>query len=316
MIEVIGPINVLIGLGYLARRFGMLPDDAVKALSLLTFGVVTPALLFRSMAHLGIEGLSFSATTSYFAGAVTIFALVVLVASRTRQANPDSPFRLGKAAVTGLGAVFSNTVMLGIPLIRLSHGQAGVGILVSIIALHALIMMSLSTFVVEFSRRSDNKARTDLWTPVKNSLLHPVTFPILLGLAWASLSKTTGLELPGMVDVALKLLGDANAPLSLLLLGASLNLTRMGDMWKRVTLIMCIKLLVFPALVYVLGKWVFDLSPLALAVTTLSAGISTGANVYLFAQRYQEEVEWASTLVTLSTLACVFSLSLWLYVLK
>ncbi len=328
MIEVIGPIHVLIGLGFLARRLGLIPDDAVRSLSLITFGVVTPALLFRSMAHLGLQGMSLVAAASYFSGAVLVFGLVLWAAHRFLPDDTACQFRLGQPTVLALGATFSNTIMLGIPMIRLAHGEAGVGVLISIIALHALIMMTLSTFALEFSRRrhvggegghvDDSTVGTgmDLWTPVRNSLLHPVTFPILLGLAWATLDAFVGFGVPTVLDVALKLLGEANAPLSLILLGASLNLGRIADLWRRAALIMIVKLVVFPALVYVLGRWVFSLSPLALSVTTLTAALSSGANVYLFAQRYDVEVEWASTLVTLSTLVCVLSLPFWLHVLR
>jgi predicted permease len=62
-----------------------------------------------------------------------------------------------------------------------------------------------------------------------------------------------------------------------------------------------VKNLVHPLLAWSLGRWVFGLDPLTLAVVVMAASLPIGANVYLFAQRHGVAMPQVSAGVTLST---------------
>jgi predicted permease len=70
-----------------------------------------------------------------------------------------------------------------------------------------------------------------------------------------------------------------------------------------------LKLLVAPALVFLATHVIFGLPPLWVAVATLYAALPTGANVYLFAQRYGVYVARSTSVVLVATALSVFSLT-------
>ena len=91
----------------------------------------------------------------------------------------------------GLGRDVSNTVLLGIPLVKLSFGDAGLVILLMLISLHSLILYSTATLFLEFGdvaagRQGEaaSRSRARMWESVRNTVMSPVILPIILGLVW------------------------------------------------------------------------------------------------------------------------------------
>ena len=328
--EVIFPVVVLIAIGYGAARAGRFPDAAVRALSDATFLIFMPALLFGALARVDFDTLSPGAALAYYGAGLPLFA-VVLGVQRWRGVPMD------RAVIQALCGVFSNTAMLGIPLVRLAFGEEGLAFLLTIIALHALTFLTLGTLLIELSggsapavaasggaaaagacgartaARDGDRARlaTQVALVVRNSLIHPVVLPILAGLAFSA----AGLKLPRPLDVPLGMLAGAAAPLCLVLLGASLAQFDLRRGLRGAASLAALKSFVHPVAAYTIGRWLLELPPLPLAVATVTASLPIGANVYLFAQRYRAGAEQASAGVTLSTLVAAASLPLLLLVL-
>ncbi len=301
--EIVLPVFVLIAVGFVAARRGLLGGEAVRALSDAAFLIFMPALLFGAIARVDFDRLTPGAAFAYYAAGLPLFAAVLLVQSvRGRGA--------ASATIHALGAVFGNTVMLGIPVVRLAYGETGLAFLLTIIAWHALIFLSLGTFVLETSsldRRRDGERSwsglgAHLLQVARSALIHPVVLPILVGLAWSA----THWSLPVPLDRALAMLGTAAAPLCLVLLGASLAQFELRAGLRTASAL-------FPLLVWSAGTWILQVEPLPLAVATVAAALPTGANVYLFAQRYRTQVGEVSATIALSTIAAALSLPWLLY---
>ncbi|MFP5407459.1 MAG: AEC family transporter, partial [Gammaproteobacteria bacterium] len=140
--DVILPVVILIGLGYGGARVGPLNDAAVRALSDTTFLIFMPGLLFGALARVDFASLSAGAALAYYAAALPLFAAVLLV-QWWRGVTTNV------AVVQSLGAVYANTVALGIPLVRLAFGEEGLAFLLTIIALHSLTFLTLGTLLIE-----------------------------------------------------------------------------------------------------------------------------------------------------------------------
>ena len=317
LIEIIVPVFALMAIGYLAGRLGLFGQANVGVLTQVTFVLFMPPLLFRAMATVDMTSLSFSSLATYYSVALTVLFVFVVGQAMTGQT-------LNSAMIRSLGAVFSNMAIIGTPIIQLSFGSDGLAILLPIIALHALILLTVSTLVLEWSiateqskennhLSSSNGARSHgpnygaiVFQALRSAIIHPVVLPILLGLLWGA----THWELPVVADRTLALLGQAGIPASLVLLGATLASYGLRTSSLPAILLSLGKLIVMPGLMYVAGRWVFDLAPLPLAVVTVCAALPTGANVYLLSQRYGTQVATISATCALSTLGAVLTLSL------
>ncbi len=303
VISALLPVVLLIAIGFIAGRAGWIRPEASKDLSNLVFMVLTPALLFRTMSTVHIEQLDFRPVAMYFVAATLLFAAVLVWQGFTRR-----------AAVLALAATFSNTVMIGVPLVGLAYGQAGLVMLFTLISVHALVLLTLATIMLELAvareaaatgqQATQHMALTVL-AAVRNGIFHPVPLPILVGLLFAQ----TGLVLPEIVDKPLALLGNAFGPIALLLVGVTLTQVRVGANLKGALGLALIKNIAFPALVAGLS-WSLGLSGLSLSVMIVAASMPIGANVFLFSQRYQVAQEQVTAAVAVSTLLAMVTVSL------
>jgi len=280
------PVILFIALGFFAGRRGWIRAASVKDLSNLVFMVLTPALLFRTMSTVQVQDLDFGPVAVYFAAAGLIFAATLVVQGFSSL-----------AAARGLAHTFSNTIMIGVPLVGLVFGEAGLVTLFTLISVHALILLTAATVVFELAaareraRSGDGPQHSMLRTVLQamgNGIVHPVPLPIIAGLLFAQ----TGLVVPEVVGKPLQLLGQALGPLALLLVGVTLAFSTVGTHFKAALRIALVKNIVHPLVLGALG-WALGLSGLSLAVMVSAAALPVGANVFLFTQRYgvaQDEV--------------------------
>ncbi|MDP1531662.1 AEC family transporter [Rhodoferax sp.] len=305
------PVVFLIAIGFIAGRAGWIRGEAIKDLSNLVFMVLTPALLFRTMSTVRVEQINFKPVAMYFLAALLLFAGMLAWQGWSRR-----------AAVVALGVTFGNTVMIGIPLIGLAYGQAGLVTLFTLISVHALVLLTLATVVLELVAARDERAAGQgrqrpmaltVLAAVKNGIIHPVPLPIMVGLLFAQ----TGLVLPEVVDKPMQLLGSAFGPIALVLVGVTLTQVQVGPHLKNALGISLLKNLALPCLVAVMGL-VSGISGLPLAVMIVTASLPMGANVYMFAQRYEVAQDLitasmtVSTVLGLATTTLVMSLVGWL----
>jgi malonate transporter len=291
------PVVLFIALGYLSGRQGWIRAQAVKDLSNLVFMVLAPALLFRTMAGVHVQELDFGPIAVYFGGVALVFGATLAWAGFST---------LG--AVRALGHTFSNNVMVGVPLVGLVFGQAGLVTLFTLISVHALILLTVATVVLELALARSQPGGTDdqalvppaLWRMVLQALwsglVHPVPLPIMAGLLYAQ----TGWPIPPLIDKPLQLLGQALGPLALLLVGVTLAFSTVGPHFRAALRIALVKNAALPLAVGTLG-WALGLSGLPLAVMVTAAALPVGANVFLFAQRYEVGQDEMTAGVTVST---------------
>jgi len=283
------PVYGLIAAGWSAHRARLIADEDVRRFTDFTFRVFVPAQLFLAMARTDFGTLQAGVPTAYFSAALAIFAIVVLV--RRRSVPPV------RAAVEGLAASFSNTVMIGIPLVKLGWGEAGLAMLLSIVALHSLLLLTTATFVFEVAAATGAPLAA-VGRALRTSVLHPVILPIIAGAAWSAL----GPPLPGAAQATLGLLAAAASPLCLVLLGASLGRDGLRTGLRPALAMSALKLIAFPLLAAAIGRFVLALEPLALTVVILTATLPIGANVFLFAQRLRSDTSDIAAAVVWSTL--------------
>jgi malonate transporter and related proteins len=295
------PVVLLIGVGFVAGRARLVRPESVRDLSNLVFLVLTQALLFRTMSSVHLERLDLRPVFQYFLVAAVLFFAMVMANGR------DS-----RASVLALAGIFSNTLMIGVPLIGLAYGQAGQVLLFTLISLHALVLLTLATVVLELQMAREQAAATgrqgQLWRTVgqaiRSAVLHPVPLPILIGLLYAQ----TGWGLHPVVDKPLQLLGSAFGPIALVLVGITLSQTPMGKNLAAAVRLSLVKTVLHPVLMLAVG-WALGLRGLALSVMVVAAALPIGANVFLFSQRYQKEEDAVTASIALSTLFSMFSIS-------
>jgi malonate transporter len=267
------------------------------------------------MSTVHLEQLDFKPVASYFVAVAVVFLGTLAIHGINRR-----------AAVLALAGTFSNTVMIGIPLVGLAYGPQGLVILLTLVSVHSLVLLTSATLVLEVAvareqaalhtaQQATEHAASDVPRAAKglrmvlqsarSALLHPVPLPILVGLAFAQ----TGWVIPDMVDKPIAWLGNAFGPLALLLVGVTLASGTAGSHWRTAVWMALAKNAAMPALVAAVC-WALGVNGLYMTVMVVAAAMPIGANVFLFSQRYQVAQGEVTAAVAASTLLALVTVSL------
>jgi malonate transporter and related proteins len=298
-IAIVFPIFGLIALGLIVRRLDILDDQMGESLSKFVFTLAVPALLFATLSRSEMPAIQpWSYWGAYFTGVAVVWFVAGFV---SRKVFADS--RAG-AVVAGFTAGQGNLVLVGVPLILFAYGEAAATPLFLLIGIHLPITMTAATLLIEGRDAS-------LLGIFRKLARHPIILAIIAG--W--MVRMSGLGLPGPVWTMLEMLGSAAVPGALIATGVALHRYGLTAGWKMPTLIAVLKLVVHPAIVYVLVFHVLTMPPLWGATAVLLAACPTGINAYLLAQNYREGVALASGSVFLTTVLALATTVFWLAVL-
>ena len=303
--ETVLSIFGLVALGYLSGWSGLLRLSTGDGLSEFAVGVALPALLFRTMVGADFHGtVPWLLWLCYFAAAGLTWTVGHLVTTRV--------FRRDAAAgvVGGVGSAFSNTVLLGIPLVLGVFGQPGMEILSLIVAVHLPILMAASIILFEIFGRRDGEPLppSELALEFLRKLTaNPLIVGILAGLAW----RIAGLPLPPLAVRFVDALAGIAGPLALFAMGLGLRKFGIsGNVVPAVTL-SAMKLLLMPAIALAI-VWFAGLPPLVAKVAVATAALPSGINSYLIAVQFGTGQALASNQMTISTACAVLTTALWL----
>lgn len=304
---IILPVFGTLGLGYVAARFGVFDEAANRGLSLFVFNFALPLMLFRAIAQAELPAaMPWGYLLSYYIGAFGVYALT-MIGTRVLFGR-----RLEEQAVLGLGGAFSNTGMLGIPLVMTAYGADAALPLFVMIACHSLLMLPPTTALIEAARGAREGLGPMLTKLTRSVLGTPIIWGLSGGLAFALL----GVALPGPLDAVARGLGSAATPCALFALGASLTRYSLGGNLREPALLVAGKTVLHPFIVWLLATQVFEVPPLWVATGVLLAALPAGITPYLFAQRHGVCQSTVASAVFLSTLVSVATLSALLFVLR
>ncbi|KPF70204.1 hypothetical protein IP84_00025 [beta proteobacterium AAP99] len=290
------PLFALVAVGYGATRLAGVPEAVTEWLNRLCFVVLLPATLFRLMAQAHeLPPVDVRLLGVYFGSCLSVFALGRLIGARM--------FRLDSTAgsVFALGGVFSNIVLLGLPLTKVLLGASAVPAVALIIVFNALILWTLVTVSIEWGKHGALSV-AGIGKTTRGVLTNPIVAGILLGTLYGA---TLG-KLPGWLDLPLSWVGKAAAPVALLVLGMGLARYAIGDAWRQSLAIALIKTVAQPLLVWLLAVLIGLPRTETLAVI-LTAAMATGVNVYIMARQFNTQQPVIAGAMVISTAIAALS---------
>ncbi|MFJ3384400.1 MULTISPECIES: AEC family transporter [unclassified Curtobacterium] len=285
-------IGAIIAAGYVVGRAGLLGPHAQFVMSRLAFFVLMPCLLFHTIATADIASLvspmlwvSLLSAVLVAVGTALVFALVL-----RRSVTVTT--------VGALAASYVNANNIGLPVAVYVLGQATA--VVPVILLQLVVMAPIALTILDAATASGGGWRRRVLGPVTN----PLIIASLLGLLCSALH----VQLPDPVLEPFALVGAAAVPVVLLSFGMSLHGSApLRDPSIRTDVIVAssIKLVVMPAVAFVLARFVFGLDEQQVFVLTTLGALPAAQNVFNYAQRYDAAVPVARDVVLISTLGAV-----------
>lgn len=300
LLNVVAPVFGIAALGFAAVRLRILEAPEVKGLVLFVFNFAIPVLLFRSLARMVLpDDIAWGFLVAFYTGSVSTYGLGLWAARKIFHRPLD------QAAIFGMSAAFSNTVFMGIPIVLTAFGPEATLPLLLIIAFHSATFMPLTVGLIQASRGKGvtfaEEAREVAMALVGN--------PIVMGLALGLVVNLTRIAIPGPVDRALEMLGQAAVPCALFAMGASVAGYPLRGENRPALVLTTLKLVAHPLIVWVVAGPLLGIQGLWLHVAVVMAAMPSGVNVYLFGERYDAAPGVAARTVLLTSVFSVATIS-------
>lgn len=307
VLALIAPTFALIGVGFLFAQAKLLPEPVGDALASFVFTVALPLLLMRSVARAHFPDVSpWPMWLAYFAGVAVVWTIAYLVLGRWWSKDE----RIG--IVGGLSAAFSNIVLLGIPIVYSTFGEAGMAPLLLIVSIHMPVMATVAAVMFERIEARNGQHAVHPVQMARRIVVNLARNPLILGLAAGTVLRFAEIPITGIAADVIDPLAAAAVPCSLFALGFGMKRYGIRDNLAAGLLTTTLKVAVMPAIVYLTTSRIPGLPLAWVPVLTVIAACPTGVNVFLFATRFGAGHGVAANAITLSTLAAVVTMTFWL----
>ena len=289
------PLFSLVFVGYALMYFYGWPSSVSDALSRFVFSVALPAMMFHLMCGFAqLPPVDTRLLIAFFGGCLLVFILARLLAWKVFALDGTAQ------SVFAMGGIFANNGMLGLPLAKMLLGDAALPSVALVLIFNALILWSLLTISIEWSKHGSLSLRGFVHT-LRATFSNPLIVAILSG----TLFGMTGWSLPNIIETPLSMLAQTAAPMSLIALGMGLSEYGVLKGWRISFSICAIKLVLHPCLVWLIA-FGLGLPTIETQVVVLMSSMSIGANVYLMSRQFKAlEGEIASSLVLSTGLAAL-----------
>lgn len=308
VLSIVLPVFLIVAIGYGAVRMRLYPLSGVAGLITYVNSFAAPCLLFRAMLTTEFAGVFDPAViVPFYSGAFCVMAAGAMLARFVFGRSPRD------AVSAGFAAAFSNTLMVGVPILQRAYGDEAMPIVFSIIGLHAPLLITVGSLAMEIARRENGgKAGSALYNGGRAAVRNPLLIGIVLGIA----GNLAGLSLPGVLDEVTRVLASTVMPVALFGLGGALTAYRLRDQVGLAFAVSLLKLVVHPLIAWVLMVPVLGVDPAIARYGVLLAAMPAGINAYIFATQFRQGESVASNTVLLSTVASIVSVTVWLLILR
>jgi predicted permease len=283
------------------------PAEGVKSLIAFVNNFATPCLLFHSISTSDFRAaFNLSIIGPFYFGAIVCFIVGIVIAQRAFGNRP------GESVAAGFSGTFTNTVLVGLPILTRAYGSDALPVTLSIIGLHGAILLTVGMMTMELVKRDGQPLGKTLIVAVRRIASNPLIWGIVAGIIGSLLD----IQLIEPAEAFFVMMSQAVVPAALFGIGGALVEFKLSENWKQALVASLIKLILHPFIAYVLMVWVLHV-PLEMArYGILLAAMPAGVNIYVFATYYDRGISVATNTILIATVLSAVTITGWLYILS
>ncbi len=293
------PIAIMLILGYLAKIYFIKDKKFWKNINKLVYYIMFPIFIVYSIAKTDFHHTNIT----FIPVLISIILIFVRIIWLTRAFFKDKNFWV--AFLQG-SIKYNSYVFIGVVLYYIKEDT------MPIIALITAFMIMTTNIISVFILNQHSKNKKNISQTFIATLMSPPVFSCLLGLALNYISNF----LPSIIHIiwlnnTLDKIGSASLALSLIGVGASLNLNMDSRKIIGALLSSFIKLIILPSVVFItLSSLHFN--QIIVLVCTIYAGSPCSANATAMTEAFGGDGSSMSFIISLETILSMFTLSVWL----
>jgi len=241
VIQILGPIFILIFAGYFAVSRGVLQQSDIAGLGVFVIKIALPATLFLGVVNSNIDDLVqpwFFAIYSISSLSVYVLAFIIF-----KYVLKDT---LTGSSIKSLGSSFSNSGFIGLPLLLQFFDDPPLAAFAMIVLFENLVMMPLSLGMLEYSQRAQTKDGVSTLHAIGVKLLKS---PLIMSIGVGALLVIIGLKLPSAVTDSIGMAAKATAGAGLIFIGGTIAAAQVKESYRDMFIVGVFKLVMLPATV-------------------------------------------------------------------
>lgn len=281
------PIIALIILGFILKRTKFLPEDTWPGIEKLTYFVLFPALLIRTLGQQSITGMPWASMLLVIFGTLTVSA-ILLILLRPKLTEDNANF----TSVFQGGIRFNTYIAFAVA--QSLYGATGVA-MSSVAAGFMIVLINLwciSIFVIW-----GKTSITGTLQFIKSIMFNPLIIGCTIG--W--FLSLSGIGVPSIAGDILEIVGRAALPFGLLAVGAALKLESIHGHFKAIVCSSLIQFGLKPLIAVALITYT-GLNGVAAAVLLIAFITPTAPSSYILARQLGGDIESMASIITMQTL--------------
>jgi malonate transporter len=301
----VAPVFLVVTAGYLAVRTKIFGDNLVDGLMKFAVLFAIPCLLFKATSTIDLAtAFEWKVMLSFYIGSSLSFTVAVLIAWKVYSRRP------GESVAIGFAALFSNLVLMGLPISERAFGAENMSPAYAIVSIHAPFCYLVGITVMELLR-ADGRSFSETAKVVVTAMFRN---SLMIGLALGFMVNISQISLPSVLIASIDMLTQAALPAALFALGGILTRYSLTASFREISTLSFVSLIIHPLISFTLCR-VLDVDTQTTKNVVLLASMAPGMNAYLFASMYQRGQAIAASTVLFATVSSVFSISIWLWIL-
>ena len=297
------PVFLLMGMGFLSRRMGVLGSGDERVLSAYVYYFALPALFLVNMGETDFveETLRFVA-----AGIIPVFVVVTIYLFLYVV------FRFAKNTLylLILTTIFGSLAFFGIPFITFAFPtRQGEHLATLAAATIAVVSVTISITVLELYKLK----KSTIWKGLERVAKRLSRNPLIISIFSGVLISLLGIEIPLPISTSLHMLGSTTSAVAMFMLGVFLSGRKYTNLVKALQLAL-LRILLLPV-VALLITMLFDLPSIERSALVLMHGMPVAISMIILSERYDFYKETIASLILVSSLGAGVYLNLWLLLL-
>jgi predicted permease len=287
-------------------RLNLVRDEGLAGIRAFLFYLALPALIFQlvstaSLAGTNVLGFALTATFATYCA----FAIAFSIAALLNRGN------VPEATVEGLAGADSDIPLMGPALILAAFGTVAAAPMAVVLSVDGAMLAAMTPLMMALGDSGRNEPIVLAQGIARRIALNPLVLATIAGFFAAAV----GFRLPGPLDAVLTWLRQAAPPLALFALGAGLPFRRIDSLQPQVPLMLVVKLIAHPLIVYLLLSWVGGFDRIWIETAVLLAALPPAAEVLVLARDYRASVDRIANVILLGTAASIATVTVALVLL-
>lgn len=288
---------LLMGIGFFCSRKDIITEEVSKKISAIVVNIANPALVLTGcMSEEKMEGRELLMTAVIVAAVYAALVLLAVVIPRILLVEKE------KRGTYQAMTVFSNIGFMGFPVISAVYGNGALLYASLFMIPYNVLIYTYGVAAMTAGSGEKKKEKISLGRIFNVGVIACIVTIIFYLLR---------IPMPGFIEITVTHLSNLTAPLSMMVIGASLSKIHMKKLFTDVKLLLFsfIKLLVIPVVgVLIIRQFVEN--DIICGVCMVMLATPVGSMTAMLAQQYDGDYEMASKGVALTTILSVATIPL------